>query len=73
MNLKLADALAALRESEARFRSLTELSSDWYWEQDEQLRFVAATGDFREKSGIAVERVLGRRRWDYVPALSDTG
>jgi CheY-like chemotaxis protein len=26
---------AELRESEARFRSLTELASDWYWEQDE--------------------------------------
>ena len=24
----------ALRESEQRFRALTELSSDWYWEQD---------------------------------------
>src|SRR5689334_23976219 len=25
---------AELRESEARYRSLTELASDWYWEQD---------------------------------------
>src|SRR5262249_18645672 len=33
-------AEAALRESEARFRSLTELSSDWYWQQDEDLRFT---------------------------------
>ncbi len=29
-----------LRESEARFRTLTELSSDWYWQQDENLRFT---------------------------------
>ena len=28
------NAELALRESEARFRSLTELSADWYWEQD---------------------------------------
>jgi diguanylate cyclase (GGDEF)-like protein/PAS domain S-box-containing protein len=48
------------------------MSSDWYWEQDEELRFVSVTGDFREKSGIAVERILGKRRWDYVPALADT-
>ena len=26
---------AELRENEVRFRRLTELSSDWYWEQDE--------------------------------------
>src|SRR5581483_5166966 len=29
-----------LRESEARFRALTELSSDWYWEQDAEFRFT---------------------------------
>src|SRR5690606_12041542 len=29
-----------LYESEARFRSLTDLSSDWYWEQDEQFRYT---------------------------------
>ena len=29
----------ALRESEERFRSLIELSSDWYWEMDAQFRF----------------------------------
>ena len=29
-----------LRESEARFRSLSDLSSDWYWEHDAEGRFV---------------------------------
>ncbi|WP_075795556.1 bifunctional diguanylate cyclase/phosphodiesterase [Massilia putida] len=62
----------ALQESEQRFRQLVAMSSDWYWEQDEQFRFTHVTGDFTEKSGIATERVLGRRRWDYVPALTDT-
>ncbi len=31
-------------ESEKRFRSLTALSSDWYWEQDAQYRFVRFEG-----------------------------
>lgn len=31
----------SLAESEERFRALTELSSDLYWEQDEQFRVVA--------------------------------
>ena len=39
-----ANTFRALRESEARFRSLTELSSDWYWEQDAELRFVSTAG-----------------------------
>ena len=34
----------ALRESEARFRSLTQLSSDWYWEQDSEFRFIRFEG-----------------------------
>ena len=33
-----------LRESEARFRSLTELASDWYWEQDETGAFTKVSG-----------------------------
>jgi diguanylate cyclase (GGDEF)-like protein/PAS domain S-box-containing protein len=61
----------ALQESEQRFRQLVAMSSDWYWEQDEQLRFVAVTGDFAEKSGIAVERILGKTRREFVSGLAD--
>ena len=35
---------AELRESEARYRSLTELASDWYWEQDENGNFTKVSG-----------------------------
>ncbi len=41
---------AELRDSEERFRRLTELASDWYWEQNE-------TGDFTQVSGPALEMV----------------
>jgi PAS domain-containing protein len=34
-----------VRESEERFRSLTGLSSDWYWEQDADFRFTQMTND----------------------------
>ena len=46
---------AELRESEARFRSLTELASDWYWEQDEQGTFTRVSGPVLEMLGIRVE------------------
>jgi diguanylate cyclase (GGDEF)-like protein/PAS domain S-box-containing protein len=62
----------ALQESEQRFRQLVAMSSDWYWEQDEQLRFVAMTGDFTAKSGISVERLLGKTRGDFVSGLADS-
>ncbi len=45
---------AELRESEARYRSLTELSSDWYWEQDEHGNFTRVSGPVLEMLGIRV-------------------
>jgi len=46
---------AELRESEARFRSLTELATDWYWEQDENGRFTKVSGPVLEMLGIQVD------------------
>ncbi len=53
----------ALRDSEARFRSLTALSSDWYWEQDEQFRFTMVSRGVFEAVGIPAEDFLGKTRW----------
>jgi len=58
------DAQARLRESEARFRSLTELSADWYWELDEALRMKSITGRVEESSGMAPGAMAGKRRWE---------
>ena len=43
---------AELRESEERFHRLTELSSDWYWEQDVNGRFTQVSGPALEMLGI---------------------
>ncbi len=48
-----------LRESEARFRSLTELASDWYWEQDEAGAFTKVSGPVLEMLGIQVDALTG--------------
>ena len=55
---------SALRESEARFRSLTDLSSDWYWEQDRELRLSFHSSGFAERSGTTSNKLLGKRRWE---------
>jgi PAS domain S-box-containing protein len=65
------EAERALRDSEERFRSLTMLSSDWYWEQDDQLRFTAISGDVMGRTGFAPKEHLGRTRWE-LPALNVT-
>src|SRR6185503_12984405 len=54
----------ALRESEQRFRALTELSSDWYWEQDVELRFVGTAGRSALRAGISEADHIGKRRWE---------
>ena len=69
--LQRAGAEQATRESEARFRSLTELSSDWYWEQDAEFRLTYMSKRFGEKTGMDAALYLGRRRWDE-PALNLT-
>jgi PAS domain S-box-containing protein len=50
---------AELRESEARYRSLTELASDWYWEQDENGNFTKVSGPVLEMLGIRVGALTG--------------
>jgi PAS domain S-box-containing protein len=53
---------AELRESEARYRSLTELASDWYWEQDENGRFTKVSGPALEMLGVRVDPLSGDTR-----------
>ena len=55
---------AELRESEARFQRLTELSSDWYWEQDENGNFTEVYGPVLEMLGIRVDDALNKTRDD---------
>ncbi|HEU4646590.1 MAG TPA: PAS domain-containing protein, partial [Burkholderiales bacterium] len=59
---------AQLRESEARYRALTELASDWYWEQDENGKFTKVSGPVLEMLGLRVEALA-----DNVRALHPDG
>ena len=57
----VAERTAELRESEARYRSLTELASDWYWEQDENMNFTKVSGPVLEMLGIQVGTLSGEQ------------
>ncbi|MCC7645036.1 MULTISPECIES: response regulator [unclassified Janthinobacterium] len=56
------DRTAELRESEARFQRFTELSSDWYWEQDAQGNLTRFSGPVAEMLGIGSEQEP--QRWN---------
>ena len=53
-----------LRESEERFRSLTQLSSDMYWQQDDEYRFTSFSGSGPDWLVEGRRRTIGKRRWD---------
>ena len=56
----------ALRDSEVRFRSLIDLLSDWYWRQDENLRFTELSNQARDLTGHTGESSYGKLRWELV-------
>lgn len=61
----------ALRESEERFRALTSLSTDWYWEQDAEFRMVRLEGRCSCRRYEPACIVLGQRLWDLPGMLAD--
>jgi PAS domain S-box-containing protein len=53
---------AELRESEARFRALTELASDWYWESDQNQRVTKVSGPILDMLGIQMGALMDETR-----------
>jgi PAS domain S-box-containing protein len=52
----------AARMSEQRFRRMVEMSSDWYWMQDQEFRFVDVPG--LELPDVDTDVVIGKARWE---------
>jgi PAS domain S-box-containing protein len=55
-----------LRESEERFRSLVETTSDWIWEIDRQGVFTYCSPRVEDLLGFQPEEVLGRQLFELV-------
>ncbi|MRR58418.1 MAG: PAS domain S-box protein [Deltaproteobacteria bacterium] len=56
----------ALRESELRFRTLVETSTDWIWEVDENAVYVYASPKIRDLLGYEPEEIIGRTPFDLM-------
>ncbi|MBL8383189.1 MAG: PAS domain S-box protein [Burkholderiales bacterium] len=64
----------ALRRERERFQDLAELASDWFWEQDAELRFTWVSGKDQGKGWLGLDHILGRRRWELeIAGIDEAG
>ena len=56
---KVLERTAELAQSEERFRRLTELASDWYWEQNDAGDVTRVSGQVQATLGLGVSAFLG--------------
>ena len=47
------------------------MSSDWFWEQDSEFRFVRVTSDLGRKYSISGENYEGKTRWDIAVDMDE--
>jgi len=57
----------ALRESEERFRSLVEMTSDWIWTVDRDGFYTYASPKLKDLLGYEPDEVIGRTPFDLMP------
>ena len=56
-----------LRRSEERLLAAAAISTEWYWEQDRDHRFIGFSGMAHDKAGLDFTRVKGKTRWEANP------
>jgi len=54
----------ALEQSEARFKAMAELSSDWYWEADSNCRLTRVSGGRSHTHDVALQSLIGQAPWE---------
>lgn len=58
------DIAQRLRANVERFRALTSLSADWFWETDSEHRFTEVSGQAVEEGKVNSANMMGSRPWE---------
>jgi len=58
----------ALRDSEERFRSLVETTSDWIWEVDLDSKYTYASPKVKDLLGYKPEEIIGKNAFEFMLA-----
>jgi PAS domain-containing protein len=64
LSRRTAKKLAELKKNEQRFRGLTELSADWFWETDAEYRITWLSGGGPVALFFGGTKAYGRRFWE---------
>jgi diguanylate cyclase (GGDEF)-like protein/PAS domain S-box-containing protein len=64
LEARVLERTSELGNSEARFRALTTLSSDWFWAQDADFRFTSITSSSDKAVFFHAPEVIGKTRWE---------
>jgi PAS domain S-box-containing protein len=65
--LELQKRVKQLETNDVRLRSVLDLSSDSYWEQDEEHRFTFLSAALERRMGVRQPIYLGRTPWELHP------
>jgi len=63
---EMRKALGMLAESEERFRSLVESSTDWVWEMDAHSRYTYSSPRVKDILGFRPDEVIGKTPYDLM-------
>lgn len=66
---KVSDSEIRLRKSEERYRQIADISSDWIWELDADLRFCYLSEGLERITGIKPSTVLGKPRHEIASQI----
>lgn len=60
------DVVAALSESEERFRQMADMTGEWLWEQDQQGFYIYSSTAVNQILGFSPDKVIGRHYTEFL-------
>ncbi|WP_460275319.1 sensor histidine kinase [Celeribacter sp. ULVN23_4] len=67
-NAELRAALQERDEAETRLQDVADLSSEWFWEQDADMRITYLSDGFQRTMGVDPSIFIGKYRKEFMPS-----
>ncbi|MCW8842434.1 MAG: PAS-domain containing protein, partial [Rhodobacteraceae bacterium] len=70
-NKRLRAAIKERDAAEARFADVADISTEWFWEQDAEMRLTYLSPGFEKSTGLPIEKALGHSSVELMNRASD--